>query len=49
MNTYEVRFSVNNQYSTVRINTVSAGAAADILRAQYRGCSVNISWINEIR
>ena len=27
MYTYEIFFSVNNQYSTVRINVASAGAA----------------------
>ena len=49
MHTYEVFFSVSNQYSTVRINAASAGAAANIIRAQYHGCTVNISWITEIR
>jgi hypothetical protein len=49
MYTYEVFFSINNQYSTVRINAASAGAAANIIRAQYRGCEVRISWITEIR
>jgi len=49
MYTYEVRFCVNNQWSTVRINATSAGAAGNILRAQYHGCSVSISWISEVR
>jgi hypothetical protein len=49
MYTYEVFFSVNNQYSKVRINAASAGAAANLIRAQYHGCTVNISWITEIR
>jgi hypothetical protein len=33
MYTYEVRFCVNNQYSTIRINATSASAAADLVRA----------------
>ena len=49
MYTYEIFFSVNNQYSTVRINAASAGAAANLIRAQYHGCEVRISWVNEIR
>ena len=49
MYTYEIFFSVNNQYSTVRINAASAGAAANLIRAQYHGCNVKISNISEIR
>ena len=49
MYTYEIRFCVNNQYSTVRINAASSGAAANLIRAQYHGCNIRISWINEIR
>ena len=43
MYTYEIFFSVNNQYSTVRVNAASAGAARNILRAQFHGCEVRIS------
>ena len=49
MYTYEIYFCVNNQYSTIRINAASAGAAGNILRAQFHGCEVRISWINEVR
>jgi hypothetical protein len=49
MYVYEVRFCVNNQYSTARITATSAGAAGNLIRAQYHGCNVSISWINEVR
>ena len=49
MYTYEIYFSVNNQYCTVQIRAASAGAAGNIIRAQYHGCTVNISWIREVR
>ena len=49
MYTYEIYFSVNNCYSTVQIKAASAGAAGNLIRAQYHGCTVNISWIREVR
>lgn len=49
MGTYEVTFIVNNQRSVVLIRATSAGAAGNLVRAQYRGCDVNISNISEIR
>lgn len=49
MYTYEIFFSVNNCYSTVRIIAASAGTAGNLIRAQYHGCTVNISWIREVR
>ena len=36
-------------YSTVQIKAASAGAAGNLLRAQFHGCTVNISWIREVR
>ena len=49
MYTYEIFFAIDNQYSTVRVNAASAGAAANLIRAQYHGCEVRISWVNEVR
>ena len=49
MYAYEIYFSVNNRYSTVQIKAASAGAAGNLIRAQFRGCTVNISWIREVR
>ena len=49
MGTYEITFIVNHCKSVVQIRAASAGAAASLLRAQYRGCDVNISNISEIR
>ena len=49
MGTYEVTFIVNNQRSVILIRATSAGAAGNLVRAQYHGCSVNISNISEIR
>ncbi len=49
MGTFEVTFIVNHCRSVVLIKTTTAGAAVNLVRAQYHGSHVEIYNVSEIR
>ena len=49
MYTYEMYFSVNNCYSTSRSRRRRPGPLETSFVPQFHGCTVNISWIREVR